>query len=210
MSVAERLGLASLDLVVALAFLATWWSPWPQGPLSQGSMESIFGVEFFAIVAALLIGPPLGKSGLRFSFLEARRIVVGAVCIAFAAWFGWRTGLWWAAAALVLLIADKLLFAVRLRRRSDGTFADADAKLHYAVEAAVRAAIFALALGIATALPWPALGVLPDSAELAATSGDATSGPHVVLVAGFLHFATLAALKFRLAPWLQDRLAAKR
>lgn len=190
---AERIGFAVTDAVTALIFLWTWVAPGSVFFADTTAMEAVYVVEFASLHAAGVLGMFIVSERMRNWQRFAGIAALGALYVWFFVPLGIRAGMWWPAVVMVLFVFSKIRHAL-FRRRGD------DHRFHFGLQWGGSTALFVVLTFLAMALPWPHLGIAPDPEEGKLLQDGARRGAsHALVVAGFLYFSAIAAIKYRWA-----------
>jgi len=197
--VLSRLGIVAIDACMAVSFLLAWAWAWERGPFAVMSMNFVLVLEFLTIHASGFFLMALMRRKLNRILRVLLVLLIGAVYTALLASLGWSYGVWWPAAAMALLVYDKLALTLRIARSATDL---APALRKFAgIEWALRFLLFMMAGLLAIALPWPALGTV--ALDPAITRPEELAD-HVLLVHGTLYFLLCAAVRYRAIPRLRQ------
>jgi hypothetical protein len=169
--------------LTAMAYLAAWLYPAVDLELTE-SLIYAFGLEFFIVHAGVMV--PAARAGG-----HSRALLIAAIYLLIALAVGIGLGPWTFIGFAYLTVLEIL---PALQDRAEDLAVTA-------LAGAGKAALYFVVIVTAFLLPVPLLGVTPDvDAALALDiSGVTDPGPQNVLCAGFVYFAVLAGVRWRLA-----------
>jgi hypothetical protein len=178
-------------------FLWTWVAPGSVFFADANTMEMVYVLEFASLHAAGFLMIFFVSKTMPRWFKAMGIFAMGAFYVGFFAVLGFEVGVWWPAGVMLIFVFDKIRHAVFRRP-------DEDDDLHFGIQWGGSTALFVLLTGLAFMLPWPHLGILPspDEGKIDA-DGAVQAGSHVVIVAGFLYFGSVAALKYGFARYFR-------
>ncbi|MGB0134386.1 hypothetical protein [Dokdonella sp.] len=195
LSASQRLQFAGLDAITALLFLWTWIAPGSVFFATVEAMEMAFVIEFASLHAAGMLMLFLVSTGMKRWQRILGIAAMGSFYLGFFGWLGLKAGIWWPAAVMLIFVFGKIRHVISNRMSDDDSF-------HFGLQWGGSTVLFVLLTGLAFMLPWPHLGIPPSPDEGKVHADGATqAASHAIVVAGFLYFASMAAIKYRFAAY---------